>query len=226
MANPEDESDVGEEGTCIRIGRGYSEPQEPTPEMINRHNLTHLPYRSWCPHCVAARRANAPHTSGSRIRQKPLFVADYCFVSDSKTEGDNLTVLVGAMYPPKSDAPKAMFAVVCERKGASDEYTASRLCQFIRECGVSEFVYKSDQEASVVALIHEVVRRSTTPGDLYYGLVTSAVPENSAVGESQSNARAERSVQSFEDLLRTYKSALEARISAALPSHHAIILDV
>ena len=223
VANPEDESDVGEGGMCIRIGKGYSEPQEPTPEMINRHNLTHLPYRSWCPHCVAARRANAPHKSGSQVRQKPVFVADYCFISDSKTEGDNLTALVGAMYPPKSDAPKALFAVICERKGASDEYTASRLCQFIRECGASEFVYKSDQEASVVALIHEVVRRSTTPGDLYYGLVTSAVPENSAVGESQSNARAERSVQSFEDLLRTYKSALEARISAALPSDHAVI---
>ena len=87
-----------------------------------------------------------------------------------------------------------MFAVVCKRKGAQDEYTASRLCQFIRECGVKDLVYKSDQEASVVALMNEVLRRSTTIGDAHYGLMQTAMPENSAVGESQSNSKANRTV--------------------------------
>ena len=191
--------------------------------MINRHNLTHLPYRSWCPHCVAARRANASHLRGSSTRQKPLFCADYCFIKDSRTEGDGLTTLVGAMYPAKPESPKSMFAVVCKRKGAQDEYTASRLCQFIRECGVKDLVYKSDQEASVIALMNEVLRRSTTIGDAHYGLVQNAVPENSAVGESQSNSRAERTVQTFEDMLRTYKSALEARMECNLPCDHSIM---
>ena len=213
IADPEDETVSEEGGECVRVGTGYPEPPEPTPEMINRHNLTHLPYRSWCPHCVAARRNNAPHTRGSRVRQKPLFCSDYCSVSDTKTES-SLTTLVARMCPPKPDAAKPLFAVVCERKGAHDEYTVSRVCQFIRECGVKDFVYKSDQEASVVAVINEVLRRSTTPGDQFYGLVQTAVPENSAVGESQSNSRAERAVQTFEDMLRTYKSALEARIGS------------
>ena len=47
-----------------------------------------------------------------------------------------------------------------------------------------------------------------------------AVPESSAIGESASNGRAERTVQAFEDLLRTLKSALESRMQAKLPVMH------
>ena len=144
IAEPEDETEIEEEGGCIRIGKGYGEPQEPTAAMINRHNLTHLPYRSWCPHCVAARRNNASHFSGSTTRQKPLLVADYCLISDTKTE-DKLTNLVARVYPPKDNAPKALFSVVCETKGAHDDYTVGRLCQLLRECGVRDFIYKTDR---------------------------------------------------------------------------------
>ena len=159
---------------------------------------------------------------GHEFARNPSFCSDDCSVSDTKIEG-SLTTLVARMCPPKPDAAKPLFAVVCERKGAHDEYTVSRVCQFIRECGVKDFVYKSDQEASVVAIINEVLRRSTTPGDQFYGLVQTAVPENSAVGESQSNSRAERAVQTFEDMLRTYKSALEARIGSYLPCDHPVM---
>ena len=157
---------MDEEGQCIRIGKGQPEPREPSPAEVNRHNLTHLPYRSWCPHCVAARRANAPHKQGSRPRAKPLFCSDYCFVGDTRTEADNLTVLVGKLYPPK-----ALFAVVCECKGAGDAYAVGRLCQFLRECGMKDLVYKSDQQASIIALVNEVLRRSQLPGDAYFGLL-------------------------------------------------------
>ena len=108
-----------------------------------------------------------------------------------------MTKLVAKMYPPKLDAPKALFAVVCETKGAHNDYTVSNIDEFLRGCGVNVVVYKSDQEASVVALMNEVIRRSTTPGNQFFGLIQSAVPENSAVGGSQSNSRAERSVQTF-----------------------------
>ena len=50
-----------------------------------------------------------------------------------------------------------------------------------------------------------------------------AVPEVSAVGESQSNGIAERTVQSFEDDLRTLKSAFEERIGARLASTHPVL---
>mgnify|MGYP003336159420 FL=1 len=56
------------------------------------------------------------------------------------------------------------------------------------------------------------------------GDVVSAVPESSAVGESQSNGRAENALQQFEDLARTLKAALEARLGKKVPLDHPVTL--
>ena len=84
-------------------------------------------------------------------------------------------------------------------------------------------MYESYQETSIVALVNEMLRRSTTPGDMYYGLIHTSVPENSAVGEKQSNSRAETSAQTFDDMLKTYKSVMKARMGCHLPSNHPVV---
>lgn len=48
------------------------------------------------------------------------------------------------------------------------------------------------------------------------------IPEYSAVGESASNGKAKRAVQAFGELLRTLKSALEARIKTELLVDHPV----
>ena len=32
------------------------DPGTPTQKEMEEHNITHLPFRSWCPHCIAGRR--------------------------------------------------------------------------------------------------------------------------------------------------------------------------
>ena len=200
------------------VGRCMPCPGEPSPELVARHNLTHLPYQSWCPHCVAARRNNQAHPEGkSAPRSLPLLVLDYCFLSDSDSQS-KLTVLVGKLYPAR-----ALFAHVVRQKGDTDFETVARFSHFLRSTGATDIVYKTDQEAAAVALIREVVRVSKIPGHASFGVLNSAVPETSAVGQSQSNARAERSVQQFEDLARCYKSALEAIINMKIDLGHALI---
>ena len=49
------------------------------------------------------------------------------------------------------------------------------------------------------------------------------VPENSAVGESQSNGRAERAVQRVEDQLRTFLGELEDRLGYQLRADAPIL---
>ena len=127
-----------EEGE-FRVGNGRPEPKEPTAVEVARHNLTHMPYRSWCPHCVAARRTNDPHARGSADRQKPLLVLDYCWITDLSTDG-GVWALAGRMYPNQ-----ALFAVMCNSKGATDKFVVLRVCQFLRECGYADIVYKGDQ---------------------------------------------------------------------------------
>ena len=117
--NASDIVDTDEEDAYI-CPRAMPDPVEPSLEEVARHNLTHLPYRSWCPHCVAARRNNEAHKSGSTDRDLPLLVLDYCYVRES-TSPDPLTVLVGRMYPAR-----ALFATVCDFKGQHDAHTVSR----------------------------------------------------------------------------------------------------
>ena len=44
-----------------QIPKGVPAPTEPSPADIAKHDVTHYPYRSWCPHCMACRRPNARH---------------------------------------------------------------------------------------------------------------------------------------------------------------------
>ena len=56
---PEVEGEEAEEEA--EVPRKAREPSEPTDEERRRHEMTHLPFRSWCPHCVRGRMANPPH---------------------------------------------------------------------------------------------------------------------------------------------------------------------
>ena len=66
-------------------------------------------------------------------------------------------------------------------------------------------------------MIEEALRQCGKSGEASDDpTMLQAIPENSAVGASASNGRAERAVQTFEDLCRTYKSTLETRINATV----------
>ena len=55
------------------------------------------------------------------------------------------------------------------------------------------------------------------------GEAVVGTPELSSVGESQSNGKSERGVQLVEDLIRTLKSAFEARLGMRLGSTHPVM---
>ena len=38
----------------------------PAQEDVNLHNITHLPYRSWCPHCVRGKARRRSHRERAR----------------------------------------------------------------------------------------------------------------------------------------------------------------
>ena len=47
------------------------DPKLPSKQEIEEHNITHLPYRSWCPHCVAGRGLSTPHRSSDENKDIP-----------------------------------------------------------------------------------------------------------------------------------------------------------
>ena len=71
--------DLGEEGEGARtIKPGF----KPSVEEVNNHNLTHIPFRSWCPFCVAGKAKDNPHF---RVDQEDIDMnvidMDYMFLS-------------------------------------------------------------------------------------------------------------------------------------------------
>ena len=52
LAGVERDIEVEEEGV---VPKGVSVPYTPSQREIDEHELTHIPYRSWCAHCVRAR---------------------------------------------------------------------------------------------------------------------------------------------------------------------------
>ena len=144
MLEPDDIIDADED-SVVQAGKPLPEPMVPTPAQVAAHNLTHLPHRSWCPHCVRARRPNTQHRASpySTQRTTPLLVADYCYIRDCEDK-DLAAVFVARVYQAK-----ALFELVCDKKGPDDNYVVTRLAQFIKDSGYSHIVFKSDQEASI-----------------------------------------------------------------------------
>ena len=136
---------------------------------------------------------------------------DYCFL---KHGGDEtyLTVLVGRVYPSR-----AVFACPCAAKGA-DPYATRRLAAVFRSCGMTNFTFMCDQESSLRVMIDKALHVTRGRGEWVGG-----VPENSAVGESQSNGKAERAVQHLEDQTRTLFGELEERLDVKFKPEHAIL---
>ena len=93
---------LDERGEGARAAVAPPSPKCPTRVQRERHNLTHLPYESWCPFCVAARKPNTPHRrSHESERELPLLVADYGFMRDQVDLSDSITILVVKVYPYK-----------------------------------------------------------------------------------------------------------------------------
>ena len=68
-AASEDEAGQREEVIRAEEGEEFGErkmkkmqdPVKPSPEEVEEHNKLHLPYRSWCRHCVRGRGRSMPH---------------------------------------------------------------------------------------------------------------------------------------------------------------------
>ena len=90
FAKPEEEiSDplpVPEAGEDIvaRAAKTLRAPRAPTEQEREEHNLTHLPFRSWCHICVQA-KSQQNHSKKLRMKQ-PVLQCDYSFMSDKGSD--------------------------------------------------------------------------------------------------------------------------------------------
>ena len=48
----------------------------PTADQVERHRVSHLPYRSWCKQCVMGRGVGRPHATTTQTSSVPIVGMD------------------------------------------------------------------------------------------------------------------------------------------------------
>ena len=102
----------------------------PSATEVERHNITHMPFRAWCSACVAGRAGDRPHNHGSAPETKrvPEIVFDY-------DEDENQAILV-----VKDRRTRMVFSHVVPRKGVVHDHSATQLLSDLNWLGYSEVI--------------------------------------------------------------------------------------
>ena len=226
--DPGQEEAAGEtalEGVVPKIA---VDPGMPTPAERAAHDVTHIPYRSWCEHCNRGRGKRRQHrrVASARDPDVPHAAIDYCFFThhgcqiasevpeeDRRDPGKAMTCLV-----MKDSIMESVFAYAVDRKGAENEIgLAKQMLDDLDSLGLnqSKLVVRSDQEPSVTAVKADLSRQRLEAG-------RGTAVEDTAVGDSNANGRVERAVQKVAGVTRTLKSALEAHLATVVGIDHPL----
>ena len=146
-------------------------PKAPTAREVEEHMLTHVPFRSWRPHCVAgqasahARRCKPVVDNENGV---PMVSMDYMFMT-SKHKGNKDEVKdedcadqdeKGLPILVISDHETGMtFASVVQKKGAHP-YSVLRVCNDLALLAHPKLILKTDGEPAIQALKEAVQAES------------------------------------------------------------------
>ncbi len=186
-------------------------PAEPTEEERAYHNLTHLPYQPWCPHCVAMKGLSK--LSSSTDSSKPVVSFDFCYTSTTGSEEPPSVTLVAV-----DNWSKAVLAVPYKRKGGATHtaHLAEALVHFTTQLGYNSIVLKSDNENSAKALKDKVQKIRSSRG-------LSTTLQESIPYDHESNGAAERAIQTVRRQANTLLDELRERTQLSIPHEHAVV---
>jgi len=82
MMSPVEESD---EAVTAKV---LPSPSPPSRQEMLEHNITHMPFRNWCPHCLAGKAKSTKHMQGAGlgVSETPIISMDYMFMGDKSAE--------------------------------------------------------------------------------------------------------------------------------------------
>jgi len=218
-AEDDGREDEGEEG---RVARQIPAPMKVSDREREEHELTHTPYRAWCPYCVRARGKNTAHMKNKdkqRDREEgvPRISMDYFFMSqeDEKASENPILVMVD-----ERTGEKYARAVGMKGLGRNHEmdWLIKDLSNELKIWGYpggpeGRIILKSDGEPAIVAVRDALAK--------YHGGVV--IPEGPAVGESQSNGLVEEAGKTVREFVRVMKEQVEDKAEISIDSADVVI---
>jgi len=197
------------------VDKAVRDPGTPTPLQRAMHELNHWPYRSWCDACARG-RATGQHHRGVKgewaTSDVTRVLMDYGFLHEDETtteedHGKETQAKVSmTMMVMMETLCESVWSYAIDGKGATSlDWLAAKVVEDIETIGLSKerIITKTDQEPAIIQLQREVARLRTEAGTAL---------ENSRVGDSDSNGKIERAMREVKGMIRTLRSALEAKI--------------
>ena len=175
---------------------------EPTEQQRATHNLTHLPYRSWCEHCVQSK--SREKQSKRQTDKQPVIQIDYCVVQTGPDVGKRLVLTAVDIQTGLATA------VLVPHKGRH-AYSVAELKKFIYETGRTYGILQYDKRPALKALVTDVAKELR-------GMSIRATPKNwKQTRESISKMQLTLFEQS-----RTLRLQLQKRLRTEVDSNHCI----
>ena len=203
--------DVDEEDPQhAKPARELTAPAQPTQQERAEHELTHLPFRSWCPTCVANKgRADNHPKQKSKM---PVVQFDFCYF---KTAGEPTAsaILTGI------DVETGMvMATMVGDKQQDFQYHVNCIQSFLMECGrvqaiLNSTILQSDQEDHLIALLQTVASKMG-------GNITV---RQSPTYTSQAQGSVERFHRTLMGQIRTLRAQLQQNYDRTITSKHPIV---
>ena len=175
------------------------------------HNATHVPFRDWCPICVASRGRSSPHRRAvvnQTADTLPKFQTDYMFfrtVAESKTQPCITFV---------ETRSGVVISFMCAQKGGYEDLTKEILRHFEAYGFLNPVIIQCDKEMSIIDVCRKVARERNARTVLRF------VPKTI----HQSNGFVEAVHGHIQGLARCYQTQIETNtgiqlsaISPAIP---------
>ena len=186
----DDKEEPSEESRPMKGGQ--NRVTMPTVRERQEHERTHLPYRSWCRHCVSARASNPAHrgrafpTSIEEDKDTKQVSYDHCFNAGPARNGVSKDFWFRRIGPLEW-CP----AHVVPLKGAVIDWVIQQCARDLERLGhYGQVTLRSDQEPAIVEVLRAIANLRGARGTLL---------EHSPVHDSQSNGLIERGIRSVEE---------------------------
>ena len=171
---PKAEGDRGmdaeeEAARCVRpraAPRVARTPREPTSEERRLHEITHIPMRPWCRHCMRGRSKDTYHTKLPGVEEVPRIGMDYMFLSEKgvTSKRDEAPEDPREHHHVDHQGLLAQVDLGLSRGGERLEQVGmapSMVTADLATCGLDScmLVVKSDQEPAIKEVMDEIARR-------------------------------------------------------------------
>ena len=199
-------------------------PSPPSREQQLIHEITHMPFAPWCPHCVAMR--SMPDRSEGLVegpRDVPCISYDFCytgydpesneFVAKEPKSEEDLHGLLCCLVAHDSSTGSVL-AVPCESK-ASTRHLGVELMRFIQSLGHATVQIKCDSEPATLSLQKAIVTSRQCLG-------LKTLEQNPPIHHHQSNGAVEKAVDLIRRLAMTMVQCVREKAGVEITVQHPV----